>query len=69
MPLIHPINFLLAVDESNVGRKIFRPKPDELEILKADHQGNYKESVADRALQFGVTEKQIMDWHKRFKPD
>ena len=51
------------------NRKRFRPTQQELEILKADHQGNYKESAAARSLQFGVSEKQIMDWHKHFKPD
>jgi len=51
------------------SRKRFRPTLEELEILRGDHQGNYRESVATRAQQFGVTEKQIMDWHKRFKPD
>lgn len=69
------INLLKAADEPQLlapvvtRRKRFRPTAQELEILKADHQENYRESVAARSLQFGVTEKQILDWHKRFKPD
>lgn len=72
---VHSNYLLIAVNESQLmvpvatNRKRFRPTPQELEVLKAHHQGNYRESVAARALQFRVTEKQIMDWHKRFKPD
>ena len=58
--------FYSAIDESNdmtpvqVSRKRFRPTPQELEILKADHLGDYRGSMAARAVQFGVTEKQTL---------
>jgi hypothetical protein len=48
-------------------RKRFRPTPNELEILTGDHEQDYRSTSAERAIQFGVSEKQVLDWHKRFK--
>ena len=50
-----------------ITRKRFRPTPSELEILKCDHEQDYRSTSAERAIQFGVSEKQVLDWHKRFK--
>lgn len=50
-------------------RKRFRPTALELSILQSDHQHDYRLTLAERSQQFGVSEKQILDWHKRYKPE
>lgn len=53
----------------NQTRKRFRPTAHELSILQTDHQQDYRLTLGERSEQFGVSEKQILDWHKRYKPE
>ena len=52
---------------SSQTRKRFRPTAHELSILQADHQLDYRSTLAERSREFGVTEKKILNWHKRYK--
>ena len=60
------LNDVVPSNSSQI-RKRFRPTADELSILKADHQLDYRSTLAERSREFGVTEKQILNWHKRYK--
>lgn len=51
-------------------RKRFRPTQDETATLRRDQEEKTQSTNAERrATEFGVTKKQITDWHKRHKAD